>query len=240
MTGRRKVAIGAGAGAAVLVAAMLGAAGAIAASKALSSDEPSKAIIDDAAGQLGIEPSELADALQQALENRIDEAVDEGRLSEEQAERLKERLDAKEYPTLFGLGAVPRAYGFGFGGFGHRPSFAGGFGIAEAAASFLGMTQAELRTELRDKTLAEIATERGKTAPGLVDALVAARTARIDEAVDDGKLTEEQAARLKDGLEDRMEALVSGELRQRWAGKHRFWHGAWSPRGPPPSGRPSG
>jgi ribosomal protein S20 len=241
MSGRRKVAIGAGAGAVVLVIASLGAAGAIAASKAFSPGEESKAIIDDAAAQLGIEPSELSDALKQALENRIDEAVGEGRLTDEQAERLKERLDANEYPRLFGFGGPRWSSGFGFRGFGHRGlPFAGHFEIFEAAATYLGMTEAELRAELRDKTLAEIAKDQGKTAAGLVNELVATQTKRIDEAVAGKNLTKEQAARLKDGLADRTEALVNGELRRRWAGKHRFWHGSWSPRGPPGFGGPSG
>ena len=46
------------------------------------------------------------------------------------------------------------------------------------------MTEAELREELRDTTLAEIAKEQGKTAAGLVDQLVATQTKRIDEALD--------------------------------------------------------
>ena len=39
-----------------------------------SPSEESKAVIDDAASQLGVEPSELSDALKQALKNRVDEA----------------------------------------------------------------------------------------------------------------------------------------------------------------------
>ncbi len=119
MTRRRKIAIASGAGALVLVVAGLGAAGAIAASRMLSPNEESQAVIDDAAAQLGIEPSELSDALKQALENRIDEAVESGRLTEEQAERLKERLESSEVPLLFGP-VGPRWHGLGFGfGFGH-------------------------------------------------------------------------------------------------------------------------
>ena len=95
----------------------LGAAGAVAASRILSSEDAGKAVIDDAAAQLGVEPSELSDALKQALENRIDEAVANGRLTEEQAERLKERLESSEYPLLFGMGGH-RGHGSGFG-FGH-------------------------------------------------------------------------------------------------------------------------
>ena len=63
------------AGIAVVLFVGLGAAGAIAASGVLSPEEESKAIIDDAASQLGVEPDELSGALEQALKNRIDAAV---------------------------------------------------------------------------------------------------------------------------------------------------------------------
>jgi hypothetical protein len=235
MTRRRKLAIAGGAGVLVLAVTGLGAAGAIAAAKVFSPGEESKAVIDDAAAQLGIEPSELSDALKQALENRIDEAVDEGRLTDEQAERLKERLNESEYPRLFGLG--PHRL-HGFGGFGHGRMF-GHVRFLEEAASYLGMTEAELREELRDKTLAEIAKEQGKSAAGLVDELVATQTKRIDEAVDEGRLTDEQAMRLKEGLEGRMQALVDGELRRPSFRGHRFWPGSWAPRGPPALRGPS-
>ena len=96
------------------------------------------------------------------------------------------------------------------------------------------MTEAELREELEDKTLAEIAKEKGKTAAGLVQQLVATQTKRIDEAVADGRLTEEQAAEIEAGLEERMEALVNGDHRGPRDGRHpRFWPGSGSPRAPP-------
>jgi hypothetical protein len=231
MTRRRTLTFAAGAAGLVLLVAGLGAAGAVGASRILSPGEESKAVIDDAAAQLGITPSELSDALKEALKNRIDEAVDEGRLTEEQGDGLKERIDASEYPFLGG----PWKRGFGLrghrhGGFAHR-----GSALLEAAASYLGMPEEELREELRDKTLAEIAREQGKTAAGLVQQLVAVQTKRIDEAVDEARITEDQATELKEGLDERMQALVDGELRRRSdAPRHRFWPGSGSPRAPPP------
>jgi polyhydroxyalkanoate synthesis regulator phasin len=234
MIRRRKLTIAAGAvGVAILVAG-LGAAGAIAGSRILSSNDESKAVIDDAAAQLGVEPAELSDALKQALKNRIDEAVEDGRLSEERADELKDRIDASEYPRLrlFGRG---HHGGLGRGGFMY-------FGLLDEAASFLGMTSAELREALRDQTLAEIADEQAKTPKALVDHLVATQTKRIDEAVEDGRLTQEQATELESELRDRTQDLVDGELRRRGDGeRRRFWHGPNSPRGPPPPfGGPTG
>ena len=231
MSRRKKLIYVAGVSGATLVIAGLGAAGAIAASDLFSPGEESKAIIDDAASQLGVEPSELSDALEQALKNRVDEAVDDGRLTEEQAKELKERLQADDYPLLFGRG--------GHGGPGALGRH-GHFEILAAAASFLGMTQAELREELEDKTLAEIAREKGKTAAGLVQQLVAVQTKRIDDAVAEGRLTDEQATALKADLEERMESLVRDRPHPHGdrGGHFQFWPGSGSPRAPPSFGGP--
>jgi hypothetical protein len=207
MSKRREIAIVAGAAAALAVA---GTGAAIAATDALSPEERSQAVIDDAAEQLGVEPSELSDALKQALKNRIDEAVTDGRLTEEHADALKERLDAAGAPLVFG----------GFGpGFGGHP-FAGHLGLwhlghvgdLDAVSTYLGLTAEDLRAALADgKSLAEIAREEGKSVDGLVQALVTEAEERIDAAVADGRLTEAQAGELKEDLEDRITELVNRE-----------------------------
>jgi polyhydroxyalkanoate synthesis regulator phasin len=229
MTRRRKVTLAAAAASIALLVAGLGAAGAIAGSRMLSSNEDSKAVIDDAAAQLGVEPEALSAALKQGLKNRIDDAVDDGRLTEEQAEGLKERIDASEYPGLGPFGHGRHHFWLGLGR----------FELLEEAASYLGTTEAELREQLEDKTLAEIAEEQGKTSQGLVNQLVATQTKRIDEAVDAGRIADERATELKEELAERMQALVDGELRRDGdRERNRFWHGSNSPRAPPPFGGP--
>ena len=213
MPRRRKGTLVAGGSAAVLLVIGLGAAGAVAASKVLSPSDASKAVIDDAAAQLGVKPQALSSALKQALENRIDVAVADGRLTKEQGAELKKRLESSDYPLLFGGirpdGPFGHRFGFGFG-FGLGPD--GGFGVLDTAASYLGLSEDALRTALDGKTLAQVAKDRGKSVSGLVAALVAAEDKRIDEAVASGRLTKDQAASLKAGVEERMQALVNGEL----------------------------
>jgi polyhydroxyalkanoate synthesis regulator phasin len=230
MSRGRKLAFGAAAGAALL-AVGLGTAGAVAASHLLTPSDESKAVIDDAAAQLGVEPSALSEALKRALENRIDAAVTAGRLSKDQADELKKRIESDEFPLLLGPG-LDRGPGFGPGfgpGAGHDE-----FVVVDTAASYLGMSQAELSIALETKSLADIAKEKGKSVAGLVQALVTAQEAQIDEAVKDGHLTKQQASELKAGLQARMQALVNGDLRRPdgW-GWHRFWPGARSARAPP-------
>jgi hypothetical protein len=131
MKKRRNVKFIAGVAAIATVVAGLAAAGAVAASKALSPSEESKAVIEDAAGQLGIEPDKPGGA-EQALKNRIDAAVEAGRLTKEQAEALKQRIDSGDGVPLFG--GLQRIRKFYFGHFRNlktaayldspRPSFA--------------------------------------------------------------------------------------------------------------------
>jgi polyhydroxyalkanoate synthesis regulator phasin len=229
MTRRRWLTFGVGGVAAVLLLVSLGAAGAIAASRILSPSEESKAVLDDAAAQLGVEPEELSAALKQALKNRIEDAVDAGRLTEEQGKELEERIDPDAYPLLLG----PGHRGFGPGGFGLH--LHGGFAVLETAAAYLGMSEAELRGALQDKTLAEIAEEKGRSVGGLVKVIVAAEESRIDEAVADGRITKEQASEIKSKLAEHVNALVNGELRFRERPHSRFWPGSGFPRGPPGS-----
>ena len=154
-------------GGAALVATV-GAGGAIAATQ-LNPRQESQALVNDAAEQLGVEPSELSAALKEALANRVDAAVESGRLTEEQGAELKERIESGDVP-LVGLG------GPGFGHRGARHHVAD----LDAAASYLGMTEAKLMTALEDgKTLAQIARNRGKSVDGLVNALVASAKAEL-------------------------------------------------------------
>jgi hypothetical protein len=201
--------------AAAALAVALGVTGAVAASRALMADDERRAVLDDAADRLGVEPSELEDALQEALKARVDAAVDDGRLTEEQGAELKKRIDSGELPFLRGTR--------GPGGFGHLGHLAR-FPAVAAAADYLGVEEGELRDRLRDgDTLAEIAKAEGKPVDGLVGALVADAERRLDTAVSAGKLTRVQADELAAGLEERMTDLVNGELRRPGFGfRHRF------------------
>lgn len=208
MTRGRKVAIALVLGLSVLVVT-----GAVAATRALSPRQERQAIIDDAARQLGVEPQDLSNALKQALKNRVDAAVRDGRLTREQAARLKERIDAGDAP-LFGLGPGPgfRHHGPGFRH--HHGPFHMKF---EAAARYLDMTRAQLREALQDgKTLAQVAREKGKSVDGLVDALVAGEEKRLEQAVQDGRLTEAEKDDMVAGLKERITDLVNGRFPPRF------------------------
>ncbi len=211
------------AGGTAALAAVLGGGAAVAATQ-LSPTEESDAVVADAAKQLGVSADELDAALKQALENRVDAAVEAGRLTEAQAAELKERIAAGEVP-LVGLGPGP----------GHRGGHHG-FVDFDAAAAFLGVTETELRASLENgDTLAEIAVANGKTAAGLVDALAAAAKADLDEKVEAGRLTEAQRTSILADLDSRLEDVVAGEFSFGFRG-----HPGGPPPGPAPSVAPGG
>jgi hypothetical protein len=109
---------------------------------------------------------------------------------------------------------------------------------AEAAAKALGISEADLRAELRDgKTIAEVAKAKGVEVQTVIDALVADATTRIDQAVTDKDITAERAAAIKEGLKDRITRLVNE------GGRLKGGHGPFGERNGFPGGgglRPGG
>lgn len=81
------------------------------------------------------------------------------------------------------------------------------------AAEALGMGEDELADALADgSSIADVAGEREVDLQAVIEALVAAATVDIDQAVADGDLDAERAAELKEGLSERVTAFVNGEL----------------------------
>ncbi len=204
-----------------------GAGGAFAASKLDSPNARSQAIISDAAGQLNIDPSKLTSALQKAIDNQIDAAVKAGKLTPDQGTALKQRVDSGQVPLVGGLGLGLGARGFGHGHFGGHGGFGFGFGFGRgvlgaasaAVASYLGITPAELRTELESgKTLAQIAVAHNKTADGVVTTLLADAKKRLDAAVTAKKLTADQEQTFLDRLKTLLTDVVNGKRPQPPAG----------------------
>ena len=203
---KKRSRIAAGVGAAL---AVVGAGAAVAADR-LTPKAESQAIVNDAAKQLGVDPAKLSGALEQALKNRIDAAVKDGRLTEEQGEAMKRRITAADFPLFIGPGFIGPGFDRHRGplrGLGHHHWVRD----LDAAAAYLGRTESQLRAALEGgKSLAEIAKEENKSVDGLVDALVKATTTRLDQAVTDGRLTKAERDKIVAGLKEQTEAIVNG------------------------------
>jgi hypothetical protein len=181
----------------IAVAAVAGGGAAVAATRFDSPSADSQAVINDAAKQLGVQPSALSDALKKAIENRIDAAVAAGQLTKDQGDALKQRIESNGFPLV---GGFP-----GFGHFGHVAPFVD----LDAAASYLDLTRAQLVTQLNaGKTLAQVAQAQNKTVDGLVSALVDSATKKLDAAVSAGRLTKSQEQSILADAKDRITSAV--------------------------------
>ena len=176
--------------------ALAGGGAAIAASKLGSPSQESQAIVNDAAQQLGIEPSKLSAALKKALEDRVDAAVAAGRITKAEGDALKARIERDDFPI--------------FGGLRHGPGC--GYHDLDAAATYLGLTEDQLRAQLEGgKTLAQVAKDQGKSVDGLVDALVAEAKEHLDDAVAKGRLTKAQEESILADVKQRITDFVNGK-----------------------------
>jgi hypothetical protein len=137
--------------------------------------------------------------------------VSDGSITQEQADEVATTLDEA-----------------GIGGRGHH----GGGPDLAAAATALGMSEDELRTALEAEgtTLADVAEEQGVAVDDLVAALVTAQEERIAQAVEDGRLTQEEADERLADLEERVTERVNTAVPPHGGGH----------RGGPGGDRPSG
>jgi len=157
-------------------------------------------------------------------------------------------------PFRAGPGFAPRAGFYGAPGSGRRDfgdrgrggrgfGFGGPGGGLSAAAVYLGLSESALFQQLRSgKTLAQIANATsGKSAAGLVDALVSAARSQIASAVKAGRLTQAMADRITAHLQSRISALVNGSLGpgRRGFGDPDGDHGGFGPPGGPSSQAPT-
>ena len=191
----------------VAVAAGGAVGGALAASGTFDPAAERQAFLNDAAGRLGVSSSKLEDALKQAAIDRVDAALAAGRITKTQADALKAAIDSGKLPVGPGVGA-----GLGMGV--HGAVFGGH--ILDAAATYLGLTETQLRTQLQSgKSLADVAKAQGKSVDGLKTAILNAVQTKLDQAVKDGKLTSDQRDQILAEVKATIDDLINGTLPSR-------------------------
>jgi len=83
-------------------------------------------------------------------------------------------------------------------------------GFVNAVATYLGVTKAELRTARENGTsLAELATQQGKTVSGLKQAIYNAAKTDLDKAVAAGRVTAAQETSMLSGLQSHLDDIVN-------------------------------
>ena len=185
------------------------------------------------ANVLGISVDEYDAAVDTAQQQVLDEAVSEGVLTQEQADRIQERADEG-----FGFGMK----GDFFGGHGRGGMMGGGdSALLTIAAEQLGMTEEDLVAALQDgSTIADLAAEKGVELQAIADAYVAQKSEDLAAAVESGRITQDQA--------DAMIERMSEEVLERLEGNMPFGgpglgahgrHGGFGPGGMWPGSTPT-
>ena len=83
------------------------------------------------------------------------------------------------------------------------------FGGSKAVADFLGMTQQDLTAALRSgKSLAQIASDHGKSRADLKAAIVSNTQTALSKAVTDGKMTQQRADEIVKNLQSNVDKII--------------------------------
>jgi polyhydroxyalkanoate synthesis regulator phasin len=167
------------------------------------------------AQNLGIDRSTLDNALKTTAKQQVDQAVASGKLTQDQANRIDQRIDSGQ--GFFGVGA-------GFGRSGQRGGEQGGANrtamgacgsaMQQAVTSTLGVSSSELQQDRRNgESIAQIAQDHGTSAQSLQTAVVGAAQGCLDAQVQAGNLTADEEQRI-------LQRLQSGSGFLGGAGEH--------------------
>jgi hypothetical protein len=182
----------------VMSAAVLAAGAGAGAAIAAGGSDPKKteqSVLDDAAKRLNVTPEALRSALGAAEDAQVDQAVKDGKITQQQADAIKAGRQ-KDGRVLGGPGIGGRHGGPGGpGGPGHVGGGPGGPGLGgpaglDAAATALGLKTDELRTKLQaGKSIADVAKDQGKAIADVKSAIKDAIVKQLDAEVTAGRLT---------------------------------------------------
>jgi lambda repressor-like predicted transcriptional regulator len=146
------------------------------------------------AAHLGVTEQQLVDAFKAARLEMLDEAVAAGKISPEDAEQIRQRIEESQ--------------GLGLGLRGWRIHALGG--IVSSVAETLDMTPREIVQDLRQgQSLAEIGQAKGVSTDTLKSAILTAADEKLDQAVADGKLTQDQADKIMTRLTDNIDKILN-------------------------------
>jgi len=152
-----------------------------------------QSFLDKLATNLGVDETKLQEAVKQTELQMIDEAVQQGKLTSDQAQKIKERIEAGQ---LLPLGPFhgPKGCPFPGGLKGDRLNL---------MAQVLGMSADELKAQLdQGKKIEDIAKEKDVTLEQLHQKLLEAKIQEIQQAVKEGKISQEQADKLIQRLQN--------------------------------------
>lgn len=145
-----------------------------------------------------------------AITERVEEAVANGNMTQERADRVLENLESNITDLLNGdLNNRLRDR------MQERRGNRGGDRIPrellEVIIAETGLTSFELRDALEDSTIAEVLEANGAAVQTVIDRAVGLVSQRLSEAVENGRITQEQADERLQRFEERITEWLTGE-----------------------------
>jgi polyhydroxyalkanoate synthesis regulator phasin len=153
-----------------------------------------------------VAPQVVIDAVVAAADKRVDDAVAAGKLDADRAATVKTKISEKVNQLANGK-LTDKAK--------HRIEKAkvrrhARRGAGRIAADVIGIEPKDLAAGLKDgKSVAAIAQSHSVDPQKVIDAVVAAGSKKVDDAVASGRLDAERAAKVKDRLTERVTKLVN-------------------------------
>jgi hypothetical protein len=162
------------------------------------------------AAKLGTTVEQYDAAVTQAREEVITKAVQDGKITQQQADRMLENGMLGFGPGMMG----GRGAGRGMMGGGYGPMMGGSANsLVAVAAEKLDMTVADVQAQLQaGKTIAALAEEKGIDVQTIVDAFLAQRQEWLTQAVAEGRLTQAQADQMMENMREMVEQHIQGTL----------------------------
>lgn len=170
--------------------------------------------IADVAEEQGVEVESIIEAVMADRESRVAAAVDAGQLTQEEADARLETIRARvtERITAEWEGPVGPVRRDGP----RRWRHSAGVSLIDVTAEQLDMNRFDIIDALRDgSTIADLAEERGVSTDTIVDAALAEWQPWLDDAVEAGRLTQEQADTRLETMRERLTDKINGEWHPR-------------------------
>lgn len=150
----------------------------------------------------GVDVDDVISLLTKQHEERIAELVENGKLTQEQADERSEKLADMIKNMVESTHQGRMGFHIGFK-----------LDENEDLLKLLNLEADELKEQLQNgKSLKEIAEAQGVNADDLISLLTEQREEQLAAAVKDGKLTQEQADKMKENLEDSIKKMIEGKF----------------------------
>lgn len=160
------------------------------------------------AAKLGKSPSDVLAAFKATEHDFVSQALQSGRITADQANRLNARIDQQKGLPSGVLGEVAKTKA----GVAERR-------LAAGVAQFLGMQPKDLAAELKQgKSLAQVAQEKGKTVDQLKAYITQQAKARLDAQVQAGKLTQDKENQALQRLNANLDKMVNRTFKPKTGG----------------------